>query len=469
MAGGKAGRKPPPVATAGSGEEEVEVTTPTNQQALIQQLQQQLLQTQAQLNQLQQQQQGPVRFAVNPAAHTTGILDFGKKKDAIHQQKASESVYADASDRYTLHSEKTQNFLNRIQDRSRDKSISVIDVPATADQIGVANPITKNFCEKHGELSTEHIRAFVQSYIGQESRAAQDDDILKSVIKNSLTEKAYQTIVSDRSAFTVNGVESGLLLLKVVLEEASVQTAQDPELLRTQLSQAKQYFVKFKYDVPEFSEWVKTTVGKLHQQGEDTQDLRAHLFTALKSSNDPEFNKYITDQSDYIRDNPSEEYSWKKLLSRARSKYDALQLDKLNGSAPEADDPILALTSQIKEHTKIINKLQKKNQDLSKSHHAGSNGKRNSGNGKKGKDKGLFQPFPKSLRTMDPPADHSVPKKIDGVNYYYCAKHRKWGKHLTKDCRLDAEDSGSKDKDKSGERNGRALRALTALPKDKDG
>ena len=76
------------------------------------------------------------------------------------------------------------------------------------------------------------------------------------MIKNSLTEKAYQTIVSDRAAYTVDDMESGLFLLKVVLEAASVNTAQDPELLRTQLASAKRYFAKFKYDVPEFSEWV---------------------------------------------------------------------------------------------------------------------------------------------------------------------------------------------------------------------
>ena len=100
MAGGKAGRKQPPtVATAPSGEEEeMEAPTPTGQQAQIQLLQQQLLQAQAQINALQQQQQQDnVRFAVNPAAYNTGILDFDKKKDYAHQQKASESVFADTS------------------------------------------------------------------------------------------------------------------------------------------------------------------------------------------------------------------------------------------------------------------------------------------------------------------------------------------------------------------------------------
>ena len=465
MAGGKAGRKqPPPVATATSGEEEeMEAPTPTGQQAQIQLLQQQLLQAQAQITALQQQQQqNNVRFAVNPAAYNTGILDFDKKKDYAHQQKASESVFADTSERYNLHQEKTQNFLNRIQDRCKDKSVSVIEVPSTAEQIGAANPMTKNFCEKHGELPMEHLKAYVQSYIGQATRAAQDDYILKMMIKNSLTEKAYQTIVSDRAAYTVDDMESGLLLLKVVLEEASVNTAQDPELLRTQLASAKQYFAKFKYDVPEFSEWVKTTVGKLHQQGEDTQDLRAHLFAALKASNDPEFNQYIKDQSDYIRDNPEQEYTWKKLLSRARSKYDALKLDKINGTAPEGDDPILALQTELKEQRKVISKLQKKNQDRQKTqkHQA----KKAASSNKDGKSKSRHPTFPKSLRNADPPADPKVPQTIDGIDYYYCTKHRKWGKHPTKLCKLDDEGSKGKGNDKAGERNGRAVKALAALP-----
>ena len=56
------------------------------------------------------------------------------------------------------------------------------------------------------------------------------------------------------------------------------------------------------------------------------------------------------------------------------------------------------------------------------------------------------------------------PQTIDGIDYYYCTKHKKWGKHATKVCKLEEEGSKGKGNDKSGERNGRAVRALAALP-----
>ena len=65
--------------------------------------------------------------------------------------------------------------------------------------------------------------------------------------------------------------------------------------------------------------------------------------------------------------------------------------------------------------------------------------------------------FNKSLRNADPPADPKVPQTIDGIDYYYCTKHRKWGKHPTKACKLEEDGSKGKGNDKAG-------RALAALP-----
>ena len=75
-------------------------------QAQVQQL---LTQVQNQNNtiaNLQQQQAAaapapaPARFAVTPAAHATGFLDFDKKGDTVLFKEATKSLYHDPAERY---------------------------------------------------------------------------------------------------------------------------------------------------------------------------------------------------------------------------------------------------------------------------------------------------------------------------------------------------------------------------------
>ena len=117
-------------------------------QAQVQQL---LTQVQNQSNtiaNLQQQQAAAApapaqaRFAVTPAAHATGFLDFDKKGDTILFKEATKSLYQDPAERYNLSPQNTQAFLSKVYDRGQHCNISVLMVPVDNNNPNGASPTT---------------------------------------------------------------------------------------------------------------------------------------------------------------------------------------------------------------------------------------------------------------------------------------------------------------------------------------
>ena len=441
-------------------------------QQLVQQLQQQVQQLQQpQGGQAQGAGQQPAapRFAITPSSYATGFLDFSNKNDVILFSKACESLYEDPSDRHDLVPDQNQNFLSRVYDKGINHNISVLNVPINMAQIPAVQAgqpyRTKNFCQHHGELSMELIRAFASTYIGRPIRAAQDDRILSIVLQKSLTETAYATITADREEYTVNGEPSGLVMLKLILTESAVDTTVDPDIIRREIAQAPAKFAELNYSVRKFNDFIRTKVSQLKQKGETTTDLRTHIFAAYSTSNDPEFRRYIQAQRDYIRDHPTEEYSYKTLMSRAKDKADSLEVElKRQQIQPTAvEDPIVTLQAEVRAQKKSLQKLTKQSQGGG----GGKSGKEKTKRTKKnGKD---YIPFPVELRTKEKPADPSKPVVIDGIQYWWCPEHKKWGRHTHDkyEKRLNKEKQpGAGGKSKEGGHNGRLVRALGAVIQD---
>ena len=214
---------------------------------------------------------------MDPAAALPGNIDFVSKAGAAFHKRTTQSLYVDPSERFDLGKKGLQNFIDRVKDRAMSSNLSIIQVPETVAAVGTANPQKKNFCVSHGEISVELITAHANTYLGTQTRAAQDDNMLKTLLLASLSEEAYATVMSDRQDFQVQGVECGLLLLKVILSHSAVETTVDPDLIRTQLSRSAAKFAKLNYDVSSFNKWINLKVGQLRQHGKTSSDLGSHI------------------------------------------------------------------------------------------------------------------------------------------------------------------------------------------------
>ena len=203
---------------------------------------------------------------------------------------------------------------------------------------------------------------------------------------------------------------------------------------------------------------------------------------AYLSSNNPELVTYVKREKDHMRDNPGTDYTYKLLMNRVKDKHDSLQQELLKEqAAASGSDPLMAIQSQVQRIDRAVRQIHGRNRGDRNRAGRGGPGRgggrnNNAGRGRSGRGHqnrnnnrdSNWKPFPRELRTKAAPADHSQPLNIDGIDYWYCTKHKKWGKHPTQHCHKD-QDSGNDNggsnssNGNSGNRNGRAVRALAAI------
>ena len=392
-------------------------------------------------------------------------MDFAKKIDQNTYTHATKSLYPDPTDRYDLNPANTQIFLNKVYDRGQHYNISCLEVPSDKDDLANSNKI--NYCKNHKQFTHSHLKAYVDRYILTDTRQSQDDGILLRILQESLGETAYKSISTDRTDYIVQGEESGLLLMYQVLDQSAVDTTVDPDVIRKRLAHSADKFVELGHDVKQFNTWISEQVDQLRQTGMEEKDLeylRAFVAAAYETSPDKEFLAYVQSQMDYIRDNPTEPYTWKKLMSRASKKVDAMKQAASHAALAKkpAEDPILTLQAEVKQNRKTIEKLTKKASKANKRREKKEKkkqGKRNA----KGK-----APFPEALKNKPKPADTSRYEVHNGEKYWWCSHHEKWGCHPLEECEAAqkaAADSGGNQQ--NNDRGGRYVKALTAITKEK--
>jgi hypothetical protein len=168
------------------------------------------------------------------------------------------------------------------------------------------------------------------------------------MLQNSLTEKAYQTVTRDPSAYTVEGEKSGLMLLKTILEQSAVDSSIDPDVIRKELAHAYLKFKELKYDVRLFHDWVQQKLNALRQTGHSSTDVATHLLTAYKTSNDEKLRLYIDRLEDSARES-GQYLQVKSLMNNVKMKYDALETSQRLEAVAKQDDQIVALKAQIRD------------------------------------------------------------------------------------------------------------------------
>ena len=73
------------------------------------------------------------------------------------------------------------------------------------------------------------------------------------------------------------------------------------------------------------------------------------------SSNNAELVTYVKREKDYIRDNPSTDYTYKLLMNRVKDKHDSLQQELLKDQEAAPDkDPLMAIQSQVQQVRKEV-------------------------------------------------------------------------------------------------------------------
>jgi polyhydroxyalkanoate synthesis regulator phasin len=298
------------------------------------------------------------------------------------------------------------------------------------------------------------------------------------MLQNSLTEKAYQVVTRDPSAYVVNGEKSGLMLLKAILEQSAINSSIDPDVIWKELAHAYWKFKELKFDVRMFHDWVQQKLNSLKQTGHKSTDVATHLLTAYKTSHDEKLRLYIDRLEDVARESGTylEE---KDLMNKVKLKFDSLETAR-KLEAITQEDEIMALKAKIKSlEEKVDNANESDSSSDDSDEDDDQSGKEREASKKKNRKSSKKKKFPKELKNKAEPSDLTKPHKIDGVKWWYCKVH-KWCRHKDADCRQKEEaddDSGNRNgdsqtdgnadtqpaEDTAGGQAGRTIRAISAV------
>ena len=166
---------------------------------------------------------------------------------------------------------------------------------------------------------------------------------------NSLTQAGKDKVHLWSDQFILNGQESGILLLKVIIWESHLNTNGTMNLIRTQLSNLDEYITTIGCNIIKFNEHVKRLIEQLNARGGETQDLLTNLFKAYVSVKDARFVDYINEKlSRYEEGEPMEA---DQLITLTANKYKNMMIQNQWEASSPHDATIQALQVQSGETT----------------------------------------------------------------------------------------------------------------------
>ena len=179
-------------------------------------------------------------FALHPADAIPGVIDLTTREGIKLYQKATRSFYSDPADRFNCEALGLHGFLKEVEGRAsrfgwRD---AILEIPNN-----ITNHIggTKNLLMHYVELTLEHLRDWEITYLHGISRAAQDTAHLHLYLMNSHTQAGKYKVHLWSDQFILNGRESGILLLKIIIRESHLDSNATTDSIRTQLSNLDEY------------------------------------------------------------------------------------------------------------------------------------------------------------------------------------------------------------------------------------
>jgi hypothetical protein len=219
----------------------------------------------------------PPVFTLAPAlANTATFLDFTTSDGAKHFNSATEALNSHAFD-FEDDSD-LQVFLDLVLTKSQVWGWNAIfNIPVTDAPTGTAR--NWNLLTHCGMVPLEPVRVYAMSHCSAPLKRAQHSFMLCQCLLNSLTLDFLKTITADASVchlpavVLINGdVPAGVLLLKLIISRAHVDSPATVLFIRTSLTKLDEKMIELDSDVMKFNIYVKAQVSSLAKRGQPPTD-----------------------------------------------------------------------------------------------------------------------------------------------------------------------------------------------------
>ena len=243
---------------------------------------------------------------------------------------------------------------------------------------------------------------------------------------NSLTQAGKDKVCLWSDQFILNGRESGILLLKVIIRESHLDTNATTNSIRTQLSNLDEYITTIRCNIIKFNEHVKCLIEQLNAHGGETQDILTNLFKAYVSIKDARFVDYVNEKlSRYEEGEPMEA---DQLMTLTVNKYKNMMIQNQWEAPSPHDATIQALESKVEKLQRELKRAPKQQQQK---------------NLHKKKEDQRTKPQRPKWRTINEKPQKGQLSHIrvwNGNKWYWCSKETggkcegRWVRHPPKSC-----------------------------------
>jgi hypothetical protein len=357
-----------------------------------------------------------------------GVIDYSTRQGLAIYNESVKSLYQDSADLFNVESAGLQTFLSLLTLRG---TISGWDFEVPQDNADPHNNLL-NLLTNHGRFSLDHLREFAQTFVNNQSRAAQMNIQMVKCILASLSLPGFRKVHTWHTDWHIGDRPAAHLLVKVIIREAYIDTQATTRILREHLSSLPAKLDELKGDIDQLNAFVKVTQDQLAARGETSNDLLANLFKGYLSSKDVTFRRYIDKkQEDYDDGTP---FTVDGLMNMASNKFKTL-VESGKWMAPTDEQAkIIALEAKL-------SKMGTRTAQSSSNNRSSTQKKNNSKSSKK---KGGKKEIPDWMTKWPGKEFVESGKSMvkEGRTYWWCKKHKRFCMHKTSECRLPSNSSG---------------------------
>ena len=358
-----------------------------------------------------------ITFALTPAKHNDGILDYGSTEG----RKLYLSSITALPIKIDVTPHQTLMLLTEMSRKSYDNGWGQLwKIPCVYDANGDVT-LTRDLLMEHGMITFKQVQDHAASYAATSTRMAQNGLACYTCLSDSLTPEGRTKLLADSNKVKVTdqAIANGPLLLKLILDRATTTTRSTLTLLFQRVNALDALMERGGSDVEKFNEDVKVIVLQIQERGAKVEDenLMVNLFRAYLSVNDSVFHRYMEIQKDNYNDGVRD-LSPNKLMELAGNKYKSLLEEDIWQAPTARDKEIIALRAQVAE-LKTVPSTKGNSKDAEP--------KKKKGAGNKKADKWAW-------KTVPPKTGEAHTKKFGDKTYHWCPKHESWTVHTPEQC-----------------------------------
>lgn len=369
-------------------------------------------------------------FGLAPGMGSNEVIDVNSSTGIKMWQEATKPL----EEKFDGSEAKVFGFLKAVQEEVTKRGWTQINtVPKDGQSV--------NWIPVYAQFTLAELRTHVLTYVGLETRQAQNSFAMYSFLRSSLEASYFARLSAGNGAdYTVLGNGSGVLLLKAILSDVHHDLKGKGSAIREQLIELPKFMVEAQYDLQVFNARVNQLMGQLEARNETSTDLIHYLWKAYAVVPDTKFTKYVDQKKDDY-DDGKEEYTYKQLLKMTLDKASTMKsLGEWLKHTPQGEQ-IVALAAKVnvleKTNLQLQDRLKKGGGADTKG--KGKNGKKKVKKDQKGGSKDGKPQIPdwKTKKTTETLVRKDA-KSGKSTTYYWCPHHGYYTAHTPAECKAKA-------------------------------